>query len=206
MKQFLGFIPRIDAQRAVWAANNKKTMKEIGASLGFSADELNTYDTKMQQWMDSINQVEIDKTNLGKSVAAKDGLNIEVSSLVRATASRIKASPTYTDDIGRNLGIVDNGQQVDEKTLKPLLKASTRPGFVRLGFNKRGMPAVSIYSRLKGTTGWELLAHAKTSPYLDKRLLAVANQAETREYMAICFDSANDVGQSSDIVSIVFGG
>jgi hypothetical protein len=206
MKQFSGFIPRTDGQRTVWAANNKKTMAELGVSLGFSADELSTYETKLQTWIDSINQVETDRTTFGKAVSAKKALSLEVGTLVRATAARIKASPVYTEDMGKDLGIVDNGQQVDVKNVRPSMKVSTGPGYVRLRFNKSGMPAVTIYTRLKGSTGWDKLGNAKNSPYLDKRPLAVANQPETREYMAICFDSANDVGQSSDIVSAVFGG
>lgn len=68
------------------------------------------------------------------------------------------------------------------------------------------MHAVSIYSRIKGTEGWTKIANDFASPYVDRRPLTEPGKPENREYMALYFDGREDVGQQSDIASIVFGG
>jgi hypothetical protein len=68
------------------------------------------------------------------------------------------------------------------------------------------MPGVNVYSRMKGTPNWTLLASDYESPYIDNRPLEVPNKAEIREYMVICRDLRKEMGQQSQIESITFGG
>jgi hypothetical protein len=68
------------------------------------------------------------------------------------------------------------------------------------------MSCVTIYSRIKGSFGWTRLGNDYTSPYEDKRPLAVEHQPEIREYMIRYFDGREDIGLESDVVPVVFGG
>jgi hypothetical protein len=112
----------------------------------------------------------------------------------------------YTDAIGRRLGIVELGSLFNPNEQKPVVSLVAYPGCVNVRFKKYGMKGVTIYSRIKGTLGWEMLGHDYKSPYLDKRSLQEGNQPEIREYMARFFDGHEDIGLSSDVVVIVYGG
>ncbi len=65
---------------------------------------------------------------------------------------------------------------------------------------------MNIYTRLNGGTVWNKLSFASRSPYLDTRSLAVANQPEAREYMAIGLIADEEFGQASKIIEVMFGG
>ncbi len=64
---------------------------------------------------------------------------------------------------------------------------------------------MNIYARPTGTSQWQYLARDNNSPYDDERPLA-NGQPEMREYMAIGVVGDEEVGQPSDIISVVFGG
>ena len=68
------------------------------------------------------------------------------------------------------------------------------------------MHGVSIFSRIAGETEWQELTSVGKSPYIDRRPLKEAGKPEVREYKLRFYDGFNDVGQESDIASIVFGG
>jgi len=63
----------------------------------------------------------------------------------------------------------------------------------------------NIYSRLKGQASWSFLSIDTSSPYDDHKVLANGSP-ETREYMCIGVMEDTEVGQQSDIVTLVFGG
>jgi hypothetical protein len=68
------------------------------------------------------------------------------------------------------------------------------------------MYGVTIFTRLTGTSDWTELASVVTSPYIDKRPLSQSGKPETRDYMVRCYNGVEDIGQQSDVASIVFGG
>jgi hypothetical protein len=79
-------------------------------------------------------------------------------------------------------------------------------GLITLEFKKKGVDALAIYGRLRGTLGWTKLGVDTSSPYVDGRPLAVAGVAEIREYMARGMMDDDEIGLESDIVCLVFGG
>ena len=63
-----------------------------------------------------------------------------------------------------------------------------------------------VYCRLRGSTGWNKLGIDTSSPYYDTHPLATPGVAETREYMLRAILDDVEIGQPSDIISIVIGG
>lgn len=206
MKKYNGFLPRHAAQKAVWGLNFSSTLEGLATTLGFTTDEIASVKTASKKFSDQVNTVQEKNTALAEATSTRDELGGTFETLARSMANRVKTHPAYTDSMGRNLGIVNEGQEVDKETVRPSLKPEPFRGYVSVKFNKRRMVGVTIYSRIKGTNGWEKIANATQSPYLDKRPLAEADKAETREYMALCYDGATDIGKQSAIETVVYGG
>jgi len=94
----------------------------------------------------------------------------------------------------------------DENTYKPALHLSISGGTVRVAFQKKGVEAMALYSRLAGAILWERIAIEHHSPYHDTRPLAQPNVPEVREYMARGIVHDEEIGMNSDTVSITFSG
>lgn len=74
---------------------------------------------------------------------------------------------------------------IDTNYVKPLLRAETFPGYVAVTFNKQQL-GVCLYSRLKGSLGWDLPGRPKLSPFKDRRGYRRKALQKPREYMALC--------------------
>lgn len=95
---------------------------------------------------------------------------------------------------------------LDTSAYKPVLTVTIETGFVRLDFDKLGVDAMAIYSRLHSTDPFVRLAIDTEAPYLDTRPLAQAGVPEVREYMGRGMLGDEEIGLDSDIVRIAFGG
>lgn len=143
------------------------------------------------------------RTAYRASTARKRTADRKAKATVRAVAKRAKASATYTEEIGRALGIIGPTTDFDPLTAKPFLTATINGNLVIIGFDKPyGVDGAKIYSRRTGETDFTLLAYDTESPYHDSRLNRHGNVAEVREYYAIFFDDEQEIGLRSDVVSI----
>ena len=200
------YLPPTDPGLVVWLTNFSQKITIIGPTVGLSSEELTQVQQATHALIDSLNKVEQKRREQEEAVTAKDIAKKDQLTFLRKTITRIKKHSSYVDSMGGELGVIATTQFIDENNVKPSIWLSTIPGAVRAFFNKQRMPGVVIYSRLKGSMGWEELGVEIKSPYIDRRPLSVANQPEVREYMAICCTTKENVGQQSDIAMITFGG
>ena len=120
-----------------------------------------------------------------------------------AFVQTIKATPTYTEAIGLQLGIV-GPEDATEHPLPEFTVNVERGGgceCVKIVFKKFGRQGVVIHSK-RGGAAWEMLAIDLASPYLDERPLLVAGQPEVREYRLQFHDDAAATGGFTDVVSV----
>lgn len=206
MKIYTYFVPAIDAQAAVWAGNVIETIPVVGPQLGLSAADVTEVETAASNYKTSVETVEIKKRELEQAVAAKNQSRKTDVQVIARFAAAMKKHRNYTEPLGSALGIIGSVTTIDLSDLRPSISPRVFPGKVEVRFNLQTMKSITIYSRLKGTNGWERLGNDKASPFIDTRALTVANQPETREYAARYFDGKEDVGQMSAIETIVFGG
>ncbi|BAV09109.1 hypothetical protein SAMN05421788_101554 [Filimonas lacunae] len=205
-KKYNHFIPRNDAERGRWSYNFGEKVPVYADVLNLPAELVTLVATLTGSVTDKTNKVTIKYQEYQEALSAKNGLDgNELSELVRI-AGIIKRSTGYTDNIGRDLGIVGTSTNIDTNYVKPVLKAETFPGFVAITFNKAQQLGVCLYARIKGTVGWELLGRPRVSPFKDRRELGTDGIAETREYMGVCWNGEEEFGQQSDIVFTLFGG
>jgi hypothetical protein len=86
-----------------------------------------------------------------------------------------------------------------------VLKLKIAAGQVRISFKKQTLPAICIFSRQRGAQTWDKIAQVNYAPFVDTRTLAQAGKPEAREYMALYHDGRTEVGQESEIYSILTG-
>lgn len=205
-KRYDYFVPKNDALLAQWLINFKQKIPTIGAALGLSPAEISELENYVQVLLDAINKVEVKKREQEEAVTAKELAKEKELLLIKAAIGRMKRLPGYTANMGSELGAIGSVQTIVVDAVKPVINLSTVPGGIKIVFNKKNMPAISIYTRLKGTNGWTLLAVEDVSPFIDSRTMAEPEKAEIREYMAICRSSKAEVGVPSAIETVVFAG
>jgi hypothetical protein len=115
----------------------------------------------------------------------------------------IKASLTYTEAIGIDMGIVGSEATQPEGppdfTLDSIMGPDCHCAVVK--FKKRGHMAVSIQGKV-GAGAFIDLGVSTQSPYTDSRPLAVAGQPEVREYRLRYWDDGAAVGEWSAVQKI----
>lgn len=206
MKLFDPYIPRTDGNLAIWATTYIEKIGQLGPGLGMSTTQIIGLQEAIRSLVNSIKQVDIKKAEFQAAAEHKRQLQKTVLKQVRNLSRYLKMKPSYTAKIGNELGIVSPGQPVDLGSVKPLLKAKSFQNYVSVSFNKKRMFSVKVYGRLKGNQEWELLDKTRLSPFIDLRPLSEPGRPETREYRIQCYDGLEDIGQFSDIASVVHGG
>ncbi len=126
---------------------------------------------------------------------------------VRRVIKSLKSSKGYNDGIGADLQIVAPGGSFDPENYKPTITAEAFPGYVRIKGKKLGADAFNIHMRLKGQPTFKVIATNRSRfPFDDDSPLAQAGTPETREYQAMGVVADKEIGQPSDIVSVLYGG
>ena len=216
------YLPNSDADRIVWLNNFSSKFSTLAVSLGFTAADATAVANDAAMFSYLMGQVEVFTTakeqrvqykNLikngpigkpggalpsGPVVAAPPavvapGIFPRIAQLVQ----RIKNYPTYTEAIGRDLGIIGAEQTIDPTTMKPVLKLVSTAGKVEIQWVKGVADAVRIESD-KGA-GWQFLAVDSVPHYMDTTpITGPANW----KYRAMYIIADEPVGQWSDVVNI----
>jgi hypothetical protein len=200
------YVPGQDAVKLTWVQNIEDKLASHATELGLAATDVTAQKAKLTGVRKAITDKAAAQANAKKVVKESDKIVDDTIKELRTTIQGWKRLPTYTDAIGADLQIVGTDSGFDPKTFKTTLTAATYPGRVEIGFVKGGTEGVNVYTRLKGQTSWLKLSFDAHPPYVDNRPLAVANAPEHREYMAIGVIDDAEIGQSSDIIEVVYGG
>jgi hypothetical protein len=204
--QYEYFIPRTDAELALWAANLHLKIPTVGLMAGLPSADITEVGDASQALVDAVNKCETRKMEQQEAVEAKELCKNTNSAILQAIIGRLKRMPLYTSNMGRELGIVGSNLRLMPDEVKPVIRLSVTNDGVKIAFNKKGMLAVALYTRIKGTTGWTFLSMEEKSPYVDTRATATAGVPEIREYRAQCRTATREVGISSSIEEMVYGG
>lgn len=205
-KRYDYFIPKTDGALMQWLTNYRQKIAVVGAAMGLTAVEVTEQEAYIDLLQEALGKVEVKKREQEEAVAAKDIAREKELTLLKAAIGRMKRMTGYTANMGSELGIIGSIIAVQTDTVKPSVSLNIIPGGVKVSFNKKSMPAVSVYSRIKGTTGWTLLGVEDVSPFIDSRPLTEPDRAEVREYMVICRTAKAEIGVQSAIETVVFAG
>ena len=218
-----GYLPRADKDRVVWLNNFSVKFATAATGLGFIAADVTSVNNDTAMFAYLVTQVEVYTTGKEQRVDYKNlikdgpigtpggalpvapaagtvptvvapGIFPRIAQLVQ----RIKNSPTYTEAIGKDLGVIGAQQQAfDSVAMKPSLKLVLKGGQVEVQWLKGDADAIRIESD-KGTR-WQFLAVDSVPHYTDTTPITTA---ATWKYRAMYLVSDELVGQWSDVASI----
>jgi hypothetical protein len=119
--------------------------------------------------------------------------------------ARVKKHPGYTEAIGQDLDIIGAEQAVDLNTIKPILNLELQAGHPNILWKKQGMGGLEIHVD-RGSGAFSFLALDTEPDYLDTAPLPAPGQTALWKYKAIYRLHDEQVGQWSDVASMVVGG
>ena len=201
------YIPSKREQRRAWLQNlSAKSAAQVVAGGGTAAAATNLT-TAADAIIASYEDTDSAKTTLdGKKAVETDTEGTQLG-IIRGILTTLKVLPNWkSSGADAQLQASSSSSQFDPGTYKPVLSVELKGGLITLEFKKKGVDALALYARLRGTLGWTKIGIDTSSPYIDGRPLAAAGVAEIREYMARGMMDDEEIGQESDIVSITYGG
>ncbi len=126
---------------------------------------------------------------------------------VFAFITNLKTRNGYTEEIGKNLGIIGTDPEpIDWDVFVSNLLAESLYNANQLSFAKGDLDGINVYSRVVGSPTWVFLCYISHSPYLDNRPLVAPLKIENREYYSMGVLHDHEVGHPSPTVSAVFEG
>lgn len=207
LKKYEDFVPKTDSGKLEWAKNFLISIRKSVAEtpqMYYNNKEITELEEEIVIYIKALEDAAIKKNESKAANSLKRVLERKTIRRMRTMALLLKRNGANESIIAR-LDIRCKEQRVDESLLKPALKAKVVGDVVELHFHKNHLFNVSFYCRFPGQE-WAPVGYGFDSPYLDKRPLAVPLQPERREYMGRYASTLAELGQFSDIVSVVFGG
>ena len=200
------YIPDSFQNRYDWAKNIHDNLDQYAAALGLDSGEVSTIKGRLSAIVTNYKAVLDAQRVLDTTVGtANSGFDVAAPELRRQFAA-CRKSVGYNDGIGSALAIAPVGGKAAPASIKPRLKAESHLGFVPITGRKSYAETVNIYMRIAGQTQWKLVvAKRKTFPFDDQTPPAQPGVAERREYMAIGCIGDSEVGQPSDIITVLHG-
>jgi hypothetical protein len=201
------YIPSKREPRRAWLQNiSEKAAAQVVAG-GGTAPVATNLTTAADALIAAYAETDSAKTTYDGKKAVEADTEATQLAIIRNILTTLKVLPNWkSSGADAQLQASSSSSQFDPSTYKPVISVELKGGLITLDFKKRGVDALAIYGRLRGTLGWTKLGVDTSSPYIDGRPLAVAGVAEIREYMARGMMDDDEIGLESDIVSLTFGG
>ena len=201
------YIPTRREPRRAWLQNiSAKAAAQVVAG-GGTAPVATNLTTAADALIAAYTDADSAKTTYEGKKAVEQSTETEQIAIIRSIMTSLKVLPNWkSSGADAQLQASASGSEIDPGTYKPVISVEMKGGFITMDFKKKGVDALAIYGRLRGTLGWTKLGVDTSSPYIDGRPLATPGVAEIREYMARGMMDDEEIGLESDIVSIVFGG
>ncbi|BAV06190.1 hypothetical protein SAMN05421788_106257 [Filimonas lacunae] len=206
MKKYKDFIPHADAELSVYALAYKHNFRKMAEeAISYMNDEaIVQHEAEVQAMIDAIQAVEMKKAELAAAVSHKNKLVQNTTSRMRQMAMFAKKGDARQTATVTGSGLKCNPVHVDVRNLRPQLTVTANKSHVSIAFRKNYSLPIALYSRKQGSLEWEFISYAATSPYIDKRPVAVPGQPESREYQAHYTDFSNCISEMSSIMQVVF--
>ena len=147
----------------------------------------------------------LSKKAASKAAVADNTLNKKAAiAEYRRIAQKSKASTGYTEAIGDDLRII--GPEVvmpPLEEMKPTLKGEHSGGIVEIKWDKQGMEAIAAYCKRGSEVSFSFFEKDVDSPLTDDRPKLDPSAPEERNYYAYYVDDDENVGQQSDIITVI---
>jgi len=217
------YLPRTDANRAMWLTQFASKFPNHVATLEVSADDADFVQKAQEAWQFGM-LLQISAQNFAEAVTnwkdalrdtgAKSAPNFTsmisptiptdpVFPRLRKIIRRIKTHKNYKKGIGADLGVIGSEPDLNTDNWQPKLKATVTINGVRIAWRRGRAQDINIYvSRDDGKT-WQLLSTDAKPPFLDPMPLPA--QPQRWKYKAVYRVKDKEVGKESDVVTVVVG-
>ncbi len=202
------YIPNGDAQFDAWETNFVTKLTALAATLGLSPAEVTAITAAITTHHTTYNSVIAAKAAAKGAVTANRTTRSDTEDAVRLfVKNKIKASDSYTDAMGQQLGIIGSETTTDWSTAKPTIRAEVSGGSfpdipqVIIHWDKKQADGIFIFSRRGFDQNFEMIGTDSFPPYEDTRPRQNITQPEQRWYYAMYVVKDQMVGLPSDIVT-----
>ena len=192
------YLPRNEAQLTMWSDSFKTQFATQATVLGFGESDVTAMNNACTAIVSGIADANGAKIVFEEKVSQKNK-TVEINTAtIREMVRRIKTSPTYTDGIGKMLGIVGEGSSFDPTTAIPwvsLVRGATGYDFK---FNLMNyFDAVAVFRRNPGETAFSQVDVDMKPPYS-----IPAPAVSGVEYYFQYLKNDHLMGQPSDIIVV----
>ena len=219
------YMPNSDSQRVLWLNNFAAKLPQEAETLGVSKAELESVTNDslvfayIMDCLESVKKYNLQMTSF-KNLVRDDVSNQQVAVIpqppifpqmpafsktgifnrVRVLVQKIKLAKNYTDNIGKNLGIIGETYNIDYSTLKPTINVSINANNVVVKWRKGQTEALNVYVK-RGDADFILVGTSIKPPFVDTTKLP---EVPTNwVYRAIFVNNKVEVGKYSDEENIL---
>ncbi len=192
------YFPHGEASIVQWNENFKAQLSDIGLSLGFTQEDIDSISAACTDMESVISSVDSLRAKLKEKVDEKHVVLKSRKAEVRSFVRRIKAAPNYTEAQGKLLGIVTLGGSFEPHTAIPEVKVIKTGVGYNFVFTLRGyFDAVAIFRKLPNEENFSQVGVNMKSPYS-----ITSPPYSGCEYYFQYLKDDNLVGLKSDIIVI----
>ena len=228
MSTTVSYIPHSDSDRSVWLNNFTTKINTYATLVGITPAEVTAVQKDTAMYTYIVNMVEVYKQTLNNITSYKnllrhavgqqhlgaiptvpalgtapatvsEGVFDRISRLVK----RIKASTSYTEAMGNDLGIIAPVQTFDVTTLQPELKITLDGDRPHIKCAKGYSDAIDLYVDRKDGSGFVLIGRLTKPDYIDIVDLPANVLLTEWDYKARYVIDNNVVGTMSAVTSII---
>ncbi len=220
------YLPRADADRAIWLVNFEQKAKDYQVILNLSPATIAQLETDSDIFAGTLLFVEQLRNKLEAATAFKNQLRDGTGTLVppilptlppipptvqsgifnrvRLLVQTIKAHPNYTESIGDDMRIIGEESTDDPNTWKPILGVRLESGRPNILWKKGHSEGIKLW--VDRGTGFEFLAIDTRPDYIDNEPLPPLGQSAVWKYQARYLLNDETVGLVSDVLDVTVTG
>jgi hypothetical protein len=222
-----GYIPASDSDKGVWINNFSVKIGGYAPAVGITPAEVTAVqkDAAMYQYVLNLQGVfrqTLQNITAYKSLlkhasaqqhlgalptlpalaAAPAGVPEGVFDRISRLVQRIKASASYTDNMGSDLGIIAPANVLDPDAMQPVLSVKPDAGRPHIRWTKGSADTLALYVDRNDGAGYTLMGNMTGHDFIDTASLAAGKVIDEWHYKAVYLIANQPVGQYSAVASI----
>jgi hypothetical protein len=191
------FIPVKISKIDYWEKHFSDQLVSLAPTLNIDPTQVTSITQEIDDHRTAYSEADLAKKAAKAKVAQMQRLKTQTLRSIRKLVRQIKASPAYTESIGKSMGII--GPEDSKELTEPTLRVRSIGGRAVISYKKYRSDGIYLYSRRGHETALVLLAADNRSPYVDTRPNLNPSEPEQREYAAYYMLNDEPVGKMGSI-------
>jgi hypothetical protein len=222
------YLPAGDSDRVVWLNNFSTKINTYATTVGITTAEVTAIHNDSAFFQYTVNMLDSFKQSVNNITSYKNMLKHAVAQQhigalptaptlptppvavtegifdrISKFAQRIKASISYSESMGQDLGIIAPTNVVDLTTLQPSLIVRLDAGRPHIKCQKGVADAIDLYVDRRDSVGFTLIGRLLKTDFIDTANLPAATPLAEWDYKAMYVIGNDNVGLMSALESII---